>query len=306
MTAPVSVVLATHNRRDTLALSLAALEAQKGPSFRVVVVDDGSQDGTWQWLRSFEADSSRMSLTAIRQEHGGQGEARNRGLREVEDGLVVFIGDDIIPEPGFLAEHRAAHQHLQGSWAVVGFTDWCRSRMRVTPVLEMVNREGHQFGYGHMQGGEEVPFTCFYTSNLSVPRQLLGEDPFAPQFRCYGWEDVELGYRLSKRGVRLTYHPAARAEHLHPMSLGTLVARQRLVGRGLHTLLELHLELRDSPLLTSMWPPWWFPAGRALMPLAVPAADRLDRLGVPLATGLLHRILICAFHQGVRSGLSRS
>lgn len=297
----LAVVMPTHNRRAILDRALSALEAQSQRDFRVVVVDDGSSDGTSEWLAQRPAGRGGPELVALRQEASGQGRARNLGLRVVDEELVLFLGDDILAGPELVAEHRAAHAAARtggASIGVVGFTDWRRSEMKVTPALEMANVEGHQFGFAHMAAGEEVPFTCFYTSNLSLPRRLLGDEPFDAGFAAYGWEDIELGYRLSRGGLRLVYHPAAAAEHLHPMTLGDLFARQRLVGRGLRTLWRLHPELAATPLLSPGEPPRWFAAGRLLIPPLVPVLSALDGAGVSLGKRILHRVLICGYYLG--------
>ena len=298
MAPTLTVVLATYNRRRILERTLDALDRQNHDDFQIVVVDDGSTDDTWPWLEARAAASTRPLLRALRQENQGQGQARNLALRHVESDLVLFIGDDILARPEFVAEHLAAHQQASEPRAVVGFTDWRRSEMNVTPALEMVNTEGHQFGYGHMTPEEEVPFTCFYTSNLSLPRQALRAEPFDLAFTHYGWEDVELGYRLSREGLRIFYHPAAAAEHLHPMDLASLFARQRLVGRGIHTLLRLHPDLADSPHLAPSEAPRWFPLGRVVIPPLVPWLSAADRRGWNLSIRLLHRVLICGYYLG--------
>ncbi|HEX9732995.1 MAG TPA: glycosyltransferase family 2 protein [Thermoanaerobaculia bacterium] len=301
MTTPppaLTVVIATYDRRPILERTLDALAAQTRRDFLVVVVDDGSGDGTWEWLESRASAAAVPELAVARQENRGQGQARNRGLRLAAGPLTLFLGDDVIPRPDFVAEHLAAHAAAPEPRAVVGFTDWRRREMKVTPALEMAGREGHQFGYGHMTPGGEVPFTCFYTSNVSLPREALGADPFDPAFRRYGWEDVELGYRLSRRGLKLYYHPAAAAEHLHPMTLADLFARQRLVGRGLDELLRLHPELAGRALLAPPSPPRWFGAARRLVPPLVPLLSAVDGLGVPLSTRVLHRVLMCGYYLG--------
>ncbi|MEO7794123.1 MAG: glycosyltransferase [Thermoanaerobaculia bacterium] len=303
----LAVVIPTHNRRAILERTLTALAAQTELDFRVIVVDDGSTDATWEWLEAYAVKATCPPVVALRQENSGQGQARNRGLRQVVEELVLFLGDDILPRPECIAEHRAMHLRARtggqdaaelASVAVVGFTDWRRSEMKVTPALEMVNLEGHQFGFAHMPPGGEVPFTCFYTSNLSLPRKILGTDPFSPEFSAYGWEDVELGYRLSLGGMKLVYHPAAAAEHLHPMTLAGLFARQRLVGRGLGILWRLHPELATSSYLSPRRPPRWFAVGRKLIPALVPLLSFLDGVGVPLGRRVLHRVLLCGYYLG--------
>lgn len=212
---------------------------------------------------------------------------------------MIFIGDDVIPRPDFVEAHHAAHARRRRECAVVGFTDWCRSRMRVTPALEMAGREGHQFGYAHMRPGEEVPFTCFYTSNVSLPREVLDEEPFSATFTAYGWEDVELGYRLAEEGLAIFYEPTAAAEHLHPMTLTDLYRRQRNVGRSVGALFALHPELRTSPHLAPSQPPRWYGVARWAVEALLPAIDLLDRTGVGLPRGVLHRVLLTGFYAGM-------
>ncbi len=305
MPTPLSVVLATYNRRPILERTLDALASQTQRDFLTVVVDDGSNDDTWAYLQARAGDDRGPELEIARQENRGPGQARNRALRRVEHGLVLFLGDDVIPRPSFVAEHRACHERTPDGApprAIVGFTDWCRSHMRVTPLLEMINQEGHQFGYAHMTPGEQVPFTCFYTSNVSLHREILGDDPFDPSFAGYGWEDVELGYRLGRRGLELYYHPAAVAEHLHPMNLEEVFERQREAARGLRTLWRLHPELEGNPLLAPPEPPTWFPVGRHLIPPMLPVLGAVDRRRINLSTRFLHRVLQVAYYLGLEEG----
>src|SRR4029079_11522793 len=104
----LSVVMPTHNRLEVLAEVLQALEfQQEPPSFEVVVVDDGSTDGTADWLRS---RSCRISLRVMLQENHGPAAARNTGVAAASGRWVAFLGDDTVPSPGWLATHREAHR----------------------------------------------------------------------------------------------------------------------------------------------------------------------------------------------------
>jgi hypothetical protein len=185
---------------------------------------------------------------------------------------------------------------------VVGFSDWDREHMAVTPFLERAITHGLQFGFGLIRAEEDLPYTCFYTSNVSLPREVLGEHPFDASFRGYGWEDVELGWRLSLAGLRLVYAPEAEAEHFHPQGLADFARRQVQVGRALHSLLALHPELEGEPFMPPVAPsPWTRRLGR-LEPVLVPLLDRLDRRGVRLPNALVDRLMMSAFFRGKREG----
>ena len=105
----LAVVIPTYNRRAILERTLEALADQSQRDFRIVVVDDGSTDGTFAWLESRARTARQPQLSIVRQENRGQGQARNLGVRQVGEDLVLFLGDDVIPRREFVAEHLAAH-----------------------------------------------------------------------------------------------------------------------------------------------------------------------------------------------------
>ncbi|MEN8164679.1 MAG: glycosyltransferase, partial [Acidobacteriota bacterium] len=299
----VSVVVTTYRRWPVLVMTLDALRAQNWPNLQVVVMDDGSGDETWEALQHYrDLHSDHFRLTIATQENQGQGRARNNSLSLVEEDLVLFLGDDIIPEPGLIRAHVECHKALGEPAAVVGFTDWYRQEMSVTPFMEMVNFEGHQFGYDHMTSGTDQPFTCFYTSNISINRSILGEEPFDPAFSSYGWEDVELGYRLSLRGLRIVYEETARAGHFHPTSVRSFFRRQLQVGRVHHDLLAIHPELENDRHMPPQRPPKWY---RLVIPFSGPlvaAVDSLDLRGLPVPKKVLHHLMMIGFYRGRAEG----
>ena len=100
-----SVVIPTYNRLNMLVRVLDALEAQAdAPPFEVIVIDDGSTDDTARVM------STRPGITFRTQPNGGPGRARNHGVSLAAGKIVVFIGDDTVPEPRFLAEHARVHR----------------------------------------------------------------------------------------------------------------------------------------------------------------------------------------------------
>jgi len=299
----VSVIITTFNRRAVLELTLQALSGQTTREFELIVVDDGSGDGTWEFLHEWQRHNQHtVDLKLFRQDNAGQGIARNHGLRHARGELVLFMGDDIIPEPEFVARHLDRHRQVGMPCAIVGYTDWDREGMRVTPLLEHVNEAGHQFGYRFMHDGDDVPYTCFYTSNISLPRSVLGEQPFDPGFRTYGWEDTELGYRLSKRGLRIVFDRSARARHRHQMVLADFYRRQIKVGAAIRTIYDMHPELaNDPPLMPPARAPRWFPAARRLVPLLLPVLAWLDNRSIRVPARLYDVVLGTGFWIGRES-----
>ncbi|WP_320376722.1 glycosyltransferase [Thiomonas sp.] len=296
----VTVLITTYKRWPILARTLEALKHQSWPHYEVIVVDDGSSDGTWENLQNWKnVNSGDLVLKVFTQNNTGQGIARNYGLQFATGDIVLFIGDDTIPEPDFIEQHIAKHLEVGMPCAVVGYTQWDREGMHVTPFLEYVNEGGHQFGYRYMLDGNDVPYTCFYTSNVSLPREIMGQQPFDPNFRTYGWEDIDLGLRLSRRGLRIVYNAQARVHHCHPMFLRHFYERQIKVGASIGTIYTLHPELVYDPLMpVADRPRIWKRFLRICVPLMLPVVSWLDTHRVRLPERVYRFILSDGFWIG--------
>ena len=235
MTLYFSVVIPTYNRLPMLERVLEALDRQQSaPEFEVVVINDGSSDGTEQALQKrFTAGTHRYPWKFESQENSGPSRARNRGVKLAGGQFVVFIGDDTVPEERFLHEHARVHAASGDDplLACLGYTGW-PSTGRVTPFMHYINDFGLQFGYRLIADGSIVPFNFFYTSNLSLSRDLLAGNPFDTSFPAAAWEDIELAYRLDRIGLRIHYNRAAVTRHHHPITVDSFARRQYTAGRS--------------------------------------------------------------------------
>ncbi len=238
-----SVVIPTYNRLETLRLVLAALERQERPwplDIEIVVVDDGSSDGTWEWLRGL----TRTGLIRLRQDNSGPAVARNRGVEAASGEVILFLGDDTVPQAGWLATHLDAHRVLGGSGglAVLGYTSF--GPELDTPFSRWINEFGAQFGYLLIEDAGDVSFNFFYTSNVSLPRRVFMDlGGFREDFPTAAWEDIELAYRATGVGLRLVYRPLARTLHLHEVDVASFLRRQRVAGRSAAIFARIHPEL---------------------------------------------------------------
>ncbi len=231
-----SVVVPTYNRLDMLLRVLDALDAQSGaPETEVIVIDDGSSDDTRAALerRTQERRQALPPLMFRSQPNGGPGSARNHGVSLAQGKFVVFIGDDTVPEPQFLAEHARVHvqSNDDSMLACLGFTGWPPGE-RVTAFMDYINDYGLQFGYKLIEDGAIVPFNFFYTSNISIDRALLAAHPFDTIFPAAAWEDIELAYRLDALGLKIRYDARAVTRHYHPMTVDSFARRQYTVGKS--------------------------------------------------------------------------
>lgn len=234
-----SVVIPTCNRLHMLLRVIDALEHQNGaPDFEIIVINDGSTDDTDRVL------ASRDGIVFRSQPNAGPGRARNLGVSLAKGKFVIFIGDDTVPESRFLAEHARVHRDTADDplVAALGYTGWPRGE-RVTAFMDYINDYGLQFGYKLIESGDVVPFNFFYTSNISIHRELLAAHPFDSTFPSAAWEDIELAYRLDSMGLKIHYNASAVTRHHHPMNVDTFARRQYTVGKSGAIFYRKHPEL---------------------------------------------------------------
>ena len=295
-----SVVIPTFRRSETLFPVLDALASQTDPpEFEVVVVDDGSGDETPARLSAYRPP---YRFRFFSQENGGPASARNRGVREARGSIVLFLGDDTVPEPPLLSIHARTHQEKRPDpVAVLGYTTWPIG-LKVSPFLHHINEYGLQFGYGLIRDPEAVPFNFFYTSNVSLPRDLLLEvGLFDTSFPHAAWEDIEVAYRLMQRGMRMLYRPSAVARHHHDITFASFRRRQEKAGEAAAIFYRKHPELGDFlavPL--AQQPPSRAAFSRRLFPLWAALAERSE---LPGARWALDRVLKQDYLRGLRRGL---
>ena len=182
----VSVVIPTHDRRDLLPRALASVRAQSVAPREVIVVDDGSTDGTTEMvLRDFP------EVTLLKQQQCGVSVARNRGIEHCSGEWIAFLDSDDEWYPHKLERQQAAlDNHPE---ALVCHTDeiWVRRGTRVNPKKKHAKRGGLIFEHC-------LPLCCISPSSALVHRSVFGDvglfDESLPA--C---EDYDLWLRITCR-----------------------------------------------------------------------------------------------------------
>jgi cellulose synthase/poly-beta-1,6-N-acetylglucosamine synthase-like glycosyltransferase len=227
----LTIIIPTHNRREVMLGTLQSLSFPEAEC-EVVVVDDGSNDGT---AAAVEAMANRLALPVVveRRVNGGAGAARNRGLEVAQGRVCLLLGDDIRPAPGTVQGHLEFHRrNPREEDALIGRVDWA-AFPPPTPFMEWLEISGIQNGFGpiaELATDGVVPGRYFFGSNTSAKTGFLRANRgFDESFRP-ACEDIELGMRLERRGLRLTYDPGLMAQHLHPTDLPGALRRMRGAG----------------------------------------------------------------------------
>lgn len=228
MTTQVSVILPTYNRVQRLAQVLLGLERQTVSlnDFEVIVVSDGSTDGTDAFLKTLQTP---LKLVAVTQENQGPAVARNTGVQRATSELILFIDDDVVPAPELLSEHLRMHGG-QNNIVVLG-PMLSPPGVKLAPWVEW-EQEMLMKQYVAMQKGYWEPTARqFYTGNTSIRRQaVLDAGGFDSRFRRA--EDVELAYRLARQGLRFVFNPQAVGFHYAERSFRSWIEIPYHYGRN--------------------------------------------------------------------------
>lgn len=224
----LSVLIASWNGRHHLEHCLPALEAARraaGAEVEVVVLDNGSSDGSVEWLAA-EAPWVRTLASPV---NLGFAAGNNRLAREAAGDVLLLLNNDTRAEPDLLAAFVAAWRAAPADVAALAgrLVDWSGERLDFGGGV--VTFDGHAFGLDHgralaaaraPEAGEEQLFGC--GGNLLVSRRsFLASGGFDESYFAY-FEDVDLGWRLWAGGERVLACPQAVAHHRQGATGGRL------------------------------------------------------------------------------------
>jgi glycosyltransferase involved in cell wall biosynthesis len=228
----LSAIICTYNRAPLLTKALGALCGQTLPSdrFEIIVIDDGSSDDTRKVAESF---LPALPLAYSYQTNAGLASAKNHGLCAATAPIVVFMDDDDVADSRFLEEHLAMHRRYpRDEYAVLSYTDLA-ANVAASPLMHYVTKvQGHLFAYAGLKHGQFLDFTYFWGGRSSCKRMLmLMNGVFAPKYR-FGAEDVELGYRLERVGLKVVYNRNAISHMIRTLTFDDFCRRSYLQGRS--------------------------------------------------------------------------
>lgn len=206
--AAITVAVCTRNRRETIDACLSSLLEQDHPrdDYEVVVVDDGSTDGTAQIARRRARDEGPR-VRVLTQAHEGLSAARNRAVADSDGHLICFLDDDAVASPGWVAAMASAAQRHPG---VDCFGGRLLLRLEGRPP-RTCGRES--LGAALDMGAEEQPVERVKGSNMAIRRSAFERiGLFNPALVWRGDEDNWM-HRLIEQGGRALYVPGALVWH---------------------------------------------------------------------------------------------
>lgn len=246
----LSVIIPTKNRPGFLLESLGSiLESSDKDDIEIIIVDDGSNSQmahkNMEVCRNLN-DGVKYLLI----EGGGPASARNMGIGIAGAPLLLFAGDDVIFPKKTITEHLYFHEktHKDRNCSMAGEIKWDNS-LSGKEILRFLDRENLQFVKNDIEGDiTETDFNLFYSSNLSLKKDFIVKQNlyFDESFPYAAWEDIELGYRCQKAGMKIFFNAKAPAFHFHEQNVANISERMEKNGMSLRIFLEKWPELADN------------------------------------------------------------
>lgn len=205
----ISVVIPAYNEAKTIVDCLNSLMNQTltRDRYEIIVVDDGSTDGTLEIVRKFPG------VISVSQRNQGPAAARNNGVRRAQGGIILFTDADCRPFANWLEEMvRPFEQNPE----IVAMKGAYETRQREL-IARFVQIE-YEDKYDRMKQQSNIDFIDTYSAGFR--REIfLQARGFSEEFPVACAEDVELSFRLAGKGHKMVFNPEAKVFHLHPNSV---------------------------------------------------------------------------------------
>jgi glycosyltransferase involved in cell wall biosynthesis len=274
----LAVVIPVRNGGRDFECCLRRLRASTWTDFEVIVVDDGSTDGSAALAESFAARVVRHEAPR------GPAAARNAGAKAASAPWIFFLDADVAVHPETLARAMTRFAADAGLAALFGSYD---DRPTAPGLVSQFRNLLHHFV--HQQGdfvADVRPVSTFWTGCGTIRRQVFldlgGFDPHL--YRRPAIEDIELGYRVTRAGYRIVLARDVQATHLKRWTLFEMV-KTDIVRRGVPwMLLRKRFGISESDLNVR--------SGQKLC-VAVAGLASLAVLGAPGLPGLLSIVPLC-------------
>ncbi len=210
----ISLILPTHNRLPMLQQTIASVLTQRYPHdrFEIIVINDGSSDGTTEWLQEQPATLDGITFRSFTTQQGGVCKARNQGIAHAGGALIAFIDDDCIADPDWLMQlvKRMGEQNNVG----VG------GRIIARESDNVISRFCSFIHYNECAMSVDEPLWFLNTANMLIQRSTLYQAGlFDETFRYVGADDQDLSDRLRKNKVAFLPCPTAIVHHLNKDTL---------------------------------------------------------------------------------------
>src|SRR3989338_5041640 len=170
----------------------------------IIIVDDNDKaEFKRLWLRKV---TTSRKIKCLVTNHVGSAAARNYGIRSARGNILILYDDDVLPTKDSVMNHYQFHlKHSENYECLVGRTATSKDVVNSDPFTNKIDELQLQFAQKNRKG--LINFKFFYTSNVSLKKEFLLEHGlFNEMFKDAVYEDIELAYRLEKKGFKIYFN----------------------------------------------------------------------------------------------------
>lgn len=222
MTPEVSVVVPTYNGKLKIEALLTSLEKQTLEPTEVLIVIDGSTDGTEAFLKDY---NSSLPISIINQENQGRAAVRNTGAENARGDFLIFYDDDMRPEPDSIQRHVEFHSSYERALCGGNQVEDERKAISDFDQYRCYIRQGWISKYSELTRltDSEIHLTA---ANFSIRKNLFKElGGFDSKLRDH--EDADLARRAIRCGHSVYFDPSNMAWHDDFISVQAYIKRRR-------------------------------------------------------------------------------
>lgn len=229
MKIPVSVVIISYNRCHTIVGCIESIMSGTRAGNEIIVVDDGSTDGTGDALRGL-VESGRIRY--FYQANAGVSKARNAGVAKATGEYICFIDSDIICCDGAI-DKLLEVMGREGLYQIVGAARYNKEELPARALIERTPRRNHNL----------VQVSKIGIGASMVRKELFDRLGGFDEHFSFGWEDTEFCWRATLAGYRVAYAYDAVVFHLHDRTAASRVSEEKFIFENTKNRLYSHLKL---------------------------------------------------------------
>jgi GT2 family glycosyltransferase len=229
-----NVIIPYHKRKNILVNTIHSLDRQSFPKddFEVVIIGDGTNDFSQEEISSLNLSINIRYINSESYINTCAAFKRNRGIEHSTGEILIFLDCDMVVKPSFIEEHFRFHRGFQPQDSIIqiGLRNFLFDREYPDLIKSLDQlKEGSDFhreerffmmrftsqNLTTMNG----PWYYVFSNNISVPKATVEQfGSFDENFKYWGGEDNELGYRYYKNGVKIVFNPNIESFHQYHSS----------------------------------------------------------------------------------------
>lgn len=296
---PISIIILTHNKLAVTRRCLPRLLQSADAGWELIVVDNGSTDGTTAWLRGFQGEAERAGLrmrVLANAANAGCSTARNQGIAAATGDRIVFVDNDVTVRSRNWLGRLSRLLDVDPAIGMVGpKLVYPVAPYRIQFAGGAVSRTGRVQFLGRGAAIDDSRFNVrrevqYLISACCMTRRSVLEQAggFDEAFNPVQFEDTDLCYRIREKGYRILFEPAVEMYHYESSTTAGTAALPNTALVVRHGLLFKQrwmrmIEKEDGPPDSAIaWHPIPLPSLETIPEppiISAPAVSRLDSRG---------------------------